>query len=499
MGSIGKNILSNAALQAWMAFAQVLLVPLYIKYLGVEAYGLVGFYASIQAIFFVFDFGFSATLNQELARPVLNVENRIARANLIRSMEWLFLFLASAATLMIFFAAPWLGRRMVSDSVLDPETISRSIWLMGVLVGIRLPMGLYTGALNGLERQLRLNLILISSELLRFLTIIICLMWFWNHILAFFYIQILFSVLTLLALHFELWRTEKVDGYQPRAGWSHLASGFRFTAGVAGVSIVSVLISQIDKILVSGLVSLEQLGLYTLAFAIAAIPSKFVGPVANAFYPRMVKAHALSDKGQLWKVYQEACQLIALVTVPVSLCLFFFADPLLLLWLGDQDLANRIATMVRVFTMGFMLNGIMTMPYFLQLTDRWTSLSLIKNLIASLLLIPLLMYMTSRFGITGASFIWLILNFSYLIIEIPVMHRRLFPDQMGHWYLHSMLKPVFWGSAMNAILYLILHPLDLPPFVVLMILAAAFVAMTLLINRILPSRPLLTLYKHRPL
>ncbi len=499
MVGIGKNILSNAALQAWLALSQVLLVPLYIHYLGIEAYGLVGFYASIQAIFFIFDFGFSATLNQELARPVSNMQGKISRADLIRSMELLFLILASTAALLIVMAAPWLSRRMISDSVLDPDVITWSIRLMGILVGTRLPIGLYTGALNGLERQLRLNLILIASEVLRFLSIIICLVWFWNHIFAFFYIQIVFSFLTWLFLRYELWKTEKVSGYVPNAGWAHLASGFRFTAGVAGVSIVSVMISQIDKILISGLVSLEQLGYYTLAFAIAAIPSKFVGPVANAFYPRMVKAHALNNPEQLWKVYQQACQLVALIIVPVSFCLIFFADSLLVLWLRDPDLTGQIANMVRIFTVGFMLNGVMTMPYFLQLTERWTSLSFFKNLLASLILIPFLFFVTKIYGIVGASFLWLILNFSYVVIEIPMMHKRLFPDMMGYWYRNSFLKPVLWGSAMNLLLYLILHPLDLPPFVLLLILVGAFVIMTLLINRMLPSRPLLTLIKHSPL
>lgn len=47
------NILSNFILQIWLFIGQLILIPVYIKYLGVEQYGLVGFYASLQSIFVI--------------------------------------------------------------------------------------------------------------------------------------------------------------------------------------------------------------------------------------------------------------------------------------------------------------------------------------------------------------------------------------------------------------------------------------------------------------
>ena len=43
-------------------------VPLYIKFMGIESYGLVGIFVSLPALFGVLDMGLSTTLNRELTK-----------------------------------------------------------------------------------------------------------------------------------------------------------------------------------------------------------------------------------------------------------------------------------------------------------------------------------------------------------------------------------------------------------------------------------------------
>ena len=48
--------------------ATLICTPLYILYLGVESYGLIGFYTTLLAIIAVIDSGFSSTASREIAR-----------------------------------------------------------------------------------------------------------------------------------------------------------------------------------------------------------------------------------------------------------------------------------------------------------------------------------------------------------------------------------------------------------------------------------------------
>ena len=65
---MNKNIIANIANKAWGFLSILLFTPLYIKFLGVEAYGLIGFYSTLLAMLAFADMGFTATLTRETAR-----------------------------------------------------------------------------------------------------------------------------------------------------------------------------------------------------------------------------------------------------------------------------------------------------------------------------------------------------------------------------------------------------------------------------------------------
>ena len=65
---IRRNITANFVGRAWGVVSVYIFIPLYLKFLGVEAYGLVGFYATLMGVLAFADMGLTATLNREMAR-----------------------------------------------------------------------------------------------------------------------------------------------------------------------------------------------------------------------------------------------------------------------------------------------------------------------------------------------------------------------------------------------------------------------------------------------
>ena len=63
-----KNIIANYLGQGWRALLGLAFIPLYIKYLGVEAYGLIGIFAILQAWLGLLDMGMKPALGREMAR-----------------------------------------------------------------------------------------------------------------------------------------------------------------------------------------------------------------------------------------------------------------------------------------------------------------------------------------------------------------------------------------------------------------------------------------------
>jgi O-antigen/teichoic acid export membrane protein len=64
------DISLNFVAAAWTAIITLIFTPIYVHYLGLEAYGLIGFLATLQASLGVLDLGLSQVLARELARFV---------------------------------------------------------------------------------------------------------------------------------------------------------------------------------------------------------------------------------------------------------------------------------------------------------------------------------------------------------------------------------------------------------------------------------------------
>ena len=65
---LGGNLIGGVLDVAWSAGASLVAVPIYLKYLGFEAYGLVGFFMVTQSLLTLLDFGLAPTVSREVGR-----------------------------------------------------------------------------------------------------------------------------------------------------------------------------------------------------------------------------------------------------------------------------------------------------------------------------------------------------------------------------------------------------------------------------------------------
>jgi hypothetical protein len=91
---------------------------------------------------------------------------------------------------------------------------------------------------------------------------------------------------------------------------------------------------------------------------------------------------------------------------------------------------------------GTAMNSLMVLPYILQLSHGWTKLVFSQNVISTILLVPLMIFMVNNFGAVGAPMVWIVLNAGYLFIMIPLMHKRILTSEMKQWYLLDIGAPM---------------------------------------------------------
>lgn len=432
--SFRLNVIANYAGSLWSALVSLMFVPSYVAYLGIEAYGLIGLFASLLAWLAILDLGLAATLNREMARFRGGAYSSEVIRDLLRSMETAYGVVAVLIAAALVYGAPWLAINWINAQSLPVENVAHALAITGVVIALRWMGGLYRSAMIGLQEHVWLNAATIVFATLRAGGAVAVLAFVSPTLQAFFIFQVGVALVETAVLAAMVYRYLPPSARPSRFSIEALARVWRFAGGVALVTILSVMLTQSDKILLAKLLPLADYGYYMVASLVVAGLAMLAGPIATAVGPKFASMVAQESYDNLAGVYHRSMQLISLALLPVTGVLVFFSHHILLLWTRDPVLADTAAPIMSLLAVGTALNALMGVPYTLQLAYGHTRLVTIVNLIGVVISVPALLIITPLWGAMGAAFLWVLLNLSYVLIALPLMHRTILRGHLLSWW-----------------------------------------------------------------
>ncbi|WP_027390795.1 lipopolysaccharide biosynthesis protein [Chrysiogenes arsenatis] len=443
--ALKRNLIANYLGQGWTALMSIAFVPLYINYLGIEAYGLIGFFAMIQAWLSLLDMGMTPTLNREMARFTGGNHSNESIRDLLRSIEIIAVGVAALITGGIALGAEWMANSWLRAETLPDEVVAQAFIIMGLVTALRFVEGVYRSTIIGLQRQVLFNVVISIMATLRGLGAVGILMWASPTIEAFFLWQGAVSIATLAVLGITTYRCMPMGVRGGRFSLDALRNVWRFAGGMMGITLLSLLLMQVDKLLLSKLLILSEFGYYTLATSVAAVLYMLINPITQAFFPKFCELHTLGNKEHLIDSYHKGAQLITVIAGSAALVIIFFSETLMQLWTQDYELATRTATLIRVLMLGNLLNGLMWIPYQTQLAHGWTSYAIWVNIVSVAIILPAILWVTPIYGALGAAWIWVGLNAGYILIGIHFMYRKILTTEKWRWYIEDLAIPLGAG------------------------------------------------------
>jgi O-antigen/teichoic acid export membrane protein len=447
MSLFRQNVLANYAGKAWSALMALVFIPVYIKFVGIEAYGLVGFFVALQVVFSLFDMGLSTALNRELARNPAGHDDNSRPRNLVRTLEIIYVLVAAGIALLVAVLAPLIAGYWISSNTLSVQSVSGAVQLMGLTIALQWPFALYSGGLLGLQKQVLLNGVTIIAATLRWGGAALVLWLVSPTIHAFFAWQVFASMVQTLVTGVAMWRSLPGAGHPARFEKRALVGIWRFAAGMTGISAMAVILTQLDKIILSKLLPLEAFGYYTLAAVVTSALYLLVTPIFAAAFPSFSQLVAVGDFASLKNRYHQICRLASVVVLPPAIVLVLFGEEILLVWTQDPVATANTHLLVSVLAVGTALNCLMHLPYALQLAYGRTRFAFYTNVLAVVSLTPAIIWATTHYGALGAALAWLTLNCGYLFISLPLMHRWLLKGELKRWYLFDVGLPMLASLA----------------------------------------------------
>jgi O-antigen/teichoic acid export membrane protein len=424
-----------------MALISVLFVPVYIHFIGIEAYGLLGIFVTLQTMASLLDFGFTTTMNREMARFSAQPETSGEARNLVRSLEVIYWSMAILIGAMVIAIAPLLTDHWITTVGLARDTVLTALILIGLIIMLQWPFSFYAGGLMGLQKQVLLGGVNVGLATLRGVGAILILWLVSPTIQAFLGWQLLLSALSTIIVTLLLWHSLPRAAQRPKFQVAQLRRVGRFSAGVAAVGIVGMALLQTDKIVLSRVLTLENFGYYTLAGVVAASLYMLINPIYNAIFPRMAQLVTANSQAMLIAFYHKSAEVMSVVVISAALVLAVFSQQVMYVWTGNPVTVANTYMIVTLLAIGTGLYALQFIPWAAQLAHGWTRLGFTVNLVSLFLVIPLIVFLANRYGAVGGAAAWALMNFGYVLTVPFLMHRRILKGEYVRWLLVDVGRP----------------------------------------------------------
>ncbi len=444
MNRVRFNVAANIAGQVWSVLLAIICTPFFIKLLGIEGYALIAFYAVLQATLQLLDLGFAITVNREVARlsPEASAVDIRELGEFAATAERWYWILGCGTGIVMYFATPYIADTWLNAENIPQEDLTDSARLLGLVVCLQWPVSFYQSGLLGLQRQVRLNLITIPFNALINLGGVILLWLGPRSVTTLFAWQAVILLVQVTVMNVQFWRCVGVPRGTRFVSLATLKGKWRFSLGMGGMSITGFILTNLDKLILSRLLSLESFGQYSLAATLARGLYVMITPVFNAYFPRFSALAASSDKAVMRQCYHSAAQVMSVLILPLAVTMGVYSPEIAFLWLQNSSIAKNVAPITSLLVIGTCLNGLMYIPFALQLAYGNTKIGLYISLCLVAGLVPAMIFATFQYGTLGAAAMWGVINGLYLLVGLPITHKYLLPRQTGSWLRFDVLPPL---------------------------------------------------------
>jgi len=421
---LAKNTIWNLLGNGAPMLVAVVCIPILIRGLGKERFGVLTLAWALIGYASLFDLGLGRALTQLVARKLGAGEERE-----IPALAWtsllLMLLLGIAGTVCVLVISPWLAGHGLSV----PADLQRETLQSFRLLGLSLPFVITTVGLRGLlEAYQRFGLISALRIPLGVFT-------FAGPLVVLPFSESLVPVVgTLVAGRILAWAAHLLLclRFLPDLGrsvvWERSALGplLRFGGWMTVTNIVGPLMLTLDRFLIGALVSVTAVAYYATPYEVVTkfllLPSALMGVMFPAF-----SAGFARDRERTAVLFGRSVKSLFLVLFPILLCTVALAQDGLKLWLG-ADFAQHSFRVVQWLAVGVFINSLAYVPYTLLQGAGRPDLTAVLQFIQLPLYLGLLWWLIVTRGIEGAAIAWC----ARVAVEVLIlfgMARRFLPGK----------------------------------------------------------------------
>jgi|SaaInlStandDraft_3_1057020.scaffolds.fasta_scaffold02446_7 O-antigen/teichoic acid export membrane protein len=351
---ISKKVLQNI-LSNWTGFfiniaIAFIVSPIFVSELGNEVYGIWVLIVSITGFFNVLDFGINTAVVRYISKYLASKKYDQITA-VISSALFVFLGLSLIGFIIILYFG-WNFKELFDIPAFSQKYLFYVFLLVGLDLAINICFGVFQGALQGLQKFIHINFILISVNILKNIMLVYLLIEGYS-LLALALVQLLFTIVRYVLYILILLKDCPVKTFTFKAiSKPTLKKLFNYSIYSLIIAIAGKVIFYSDSVVIAANLTTADVTLFAIPSMITIYLEQFVWAMIAVLVPVISGMDAKGEQGENKQIYLYGTLYVQLICMPVFFVLALFGRDFLGLWMGD-DFTTVSGDILLVLLSGF--------------------------------------------------------------------------------------------------------------------------------------------------
>ena len=256
---------------------------------------------------------------------------------------------------------------------------------------------------------------------------------------SYFEYQLVIGIIELLVIHQKVYKVvPKTDNFL-MPSIKYLKIIMPFALGIAYTSGLWIVLTNIDKLLLSNILPLKEYGYFSLIAVVVSGMSALSGPIGTAVQPRLTSLLSQGKSEEMIALYKKATQFVSVIGFAVAGTVALFSTELLYAWTGDMEAALWAGNILFWYALGNGLLMVLAFQYYLQFAYGNLKYHIWGNTIFGFVQIIVMIIAVYSYGALGAGIAWFVLQAIFLSFWPGYIHSKFAKGIHTNWMLQDVL------------------------------------------------------------
>jgi len=417
-----RNTASSFIALGWLSLLSMISIPIYIRLLGVSEWGLVAACVSLQLVSNFVDSGFSQIVPRWVAREA---QDNVKLRRYVQLFQRIYVALGLLVFVGLQIAAGCLATSWFQVESGRTDALEMAIRIISFQMLFQFVNNLHTGLWHGLQKQVLANISACGFGTLKHVATMCALVFgpreAWLYATTFALVALIEVVTNAIVVR----RMLGGEGEIKEANQISIAPFLREVSILSGGILLGLIVSQLDRIMLSRSVSIEDFGIYAVVLTLALAFLQLQTPFTRAYFPLIVQDIQLTGHSSPAHIKRMVFGTIIFATLPaVFACLF--SESLLELWIHESRFIAVGTFPLQLLLLAAATNTLYNCLYVLIIAAGKSHLVMKFNLVVLVVTVLVATFAEPANGIVKGGMIWVAATVTQLVLGLVwfVCHER---------------------------------------------------------------------------